>query len=110
RHRHRYGKTSRGAVVLVDHDVEPDLVTKRELVEVAVEQAMADLGVEVAARQHDPQRPPFQTLFPGRVIGHFREIPDAHGSLLRRFGRQRPKYVRRMLRVVPNAGSGPPEE
>jgi len=33
RHRHRDREASRGAVVLVDHDVEADLVAQRELVE-----------------------------------------------------------------------------
>jgi hypothetical protein len=44
-------------VVLVDHDVEADLITQRELVEISVEKAMADLRVEIAVRQHNPQGP-----------------------------------------------------
>ena len=44
RHRHRDRQAGRGAVVLVDHDVEPDLVAQPELVEVAVEQLMPDLA------------------------------------------------------------------
>ena len=82
RHRHRDGETSRGAVMLVDHDVEPDLVAQREFVQVAVEKAAADFWIEVAVRQHNPQRPALQSLLPGGVIGHLREVPDAHGSLL----------------------------
>ena len=77
-HRHRNGQAGRGAVVLVDHDVEPDLVAQRELVEIAVQQVVADLRVVVAVRQHDAQRAALQAFLPGRVIGHFREIPDAH--------------------------------
>ena len=84
RHRHRNRQTGRGAVMLVDHDVEPDLVAQRELVEIAVQQLVADLRIVIAVRQHDPQRAALQPLLPGRVVGHFREIPDAHRVLLSR--------------------------
>src|SRR5262249_35556631 len=68
-----------GAVVLVDHDVEPDLVAQRELVEIAVEETVSDLRIKVAVRQHYPQRAALQSLLPSRVVSHFREVPDAHG-------------------------------
>jgi len=58
-------------VVLVDHDVEADLVAKRKLIQVAVEEAVANLGVEIAVRQNHSQRPALQSLFPSGVIGHF---------------------------------------
>ena len=38
RHRHGNRHAGRGAVVLVHHDVEPDFVAQRELIEVAVQQ------------------------------------------------------------------------
>ena len=42
--------------MLVDHDVEPDLVAERDLVEIAVEQFVADLRIVMAVRQDDAQR------------------------------------------------------
>ena len=69
-------------MMLVDHDIEADLVTERELVEIAVEKAVADIGIEIAVRQHNPERSALHALLPGGMIGHFREVPDAHGSPL----------------------------
>jgi hypothetical protein len=69
-------------VVLVDHDVEPDLVAQPELVEIAVEKLVPDLRVGICIREDDPQRAALQPLFPGRVIGHLGEIPDSHRPLL----------------------------
>src|SRR5712671_1140328 len=96
--------------MLVDHDVEADLVAQRELVEIAIEKPVPDLGVEIAVRQNHSQRATLQTLFPSGVVGHFREVPDTHGFLLlpSRSCRERPKPVRQTLRAVPNAGSGRP--
>jgi UDP-glucose 6-dehydrogenase len=76
-------RARRRAVMLVDHDVEADLVAQPEFVEIAVQQAMADLGVVIGVRQHDPQRTALQPLFPGRVVGHLGEIPDAHDAVPR---------------------------
>ena len=80
RHGHRDGHAGRGAVVLVDHDVEPDLIAQGEFVEVAVQQPPGLLRVELLVRQHDPQGAAFQAFFPGRVVGHLGEIPCAHGG------------------------------
>jgi len=112
RHRHRDRQAGRGAVVLVDHDVEPDLVAQPELVEIAVEQLMPDLGVVIGARQHHPERAALKPFFPGRVICHLREIPDAHLLLpAMRCGRRRtPTGVGQILPVVPNGESVPPRE
>ena len=41
---------------------------------------MADLRIVIAVRQHHPQRAALQPLFPGRVVGHLGEIPDAHDA------------------------------
>src|SRR3981081_1878354 len=64
--------------MLVDHDVEPDLVAQRELVEIAVEQAMTDLRIVMGVGQHNTQGASLQPFVPGRVIGHLREVPDTH--------------------------------
>ena len=79
RHRHRHGHAGRRAVVLVHHDVEPDLVAQRELVEIAVQQAVRGRRIEVARRQHHAQRAAREAGFPRRVIRHLGEIPAAHG-------------------------------
>src|SRR6516162_11916507 len=98
--------------MLVDHDVEADLVAQRELVEIAVQQSMPDLRIVIAIGQYDPQRAALQPFFPGRMIGHLREVPDAHGSLLllSRLCPRRPLAARRTFRAVPNAGSDRPVE
>ena len=78
RHRHRHRHARRRAVVLVHHDVEPDLVAQRELVEIAVQQAVRGRRIEVAGRQHHAQRAAREACLPRRVIRHLGEIPAAH--------------------------------
>src|ERR1700730_4047290 len=89
-----------------------DIVAQPELVEIAVEQLMPDLGVVIGARQHHPERAALKPFFPGRVICHLREIPDAHLLLpAMRCGRRRtPTGVVQILPVVPNGESVPPRE
>ena len=77
-HRHRNGHAGRRAVVLVHHDVEPDLVAISELVEVAVQQPVCLERIEIAVGQHHPQRAALEALRPGGVIGHLGKIPDSH--------------------------------
>src|SRR6201987_979676 len=42
---------------------------------------MPDLRIVIAIGQYDPQRAALQPFLPGRVVGHLREVPDAHGFL-----------------------------
>src|ERR1700719_2631777 len=88
------------------------IAVEPELVEIAVEQLMPDLGFVIGARQHHPERAALKPFFPGRVICHLREIPDAHLLLpAMRCGRRRtPTGVGQILPVVPNGESVPPRE
>ncbi len=108
RHRHRHGQAGRGAVVLVDHDVEPDLVAQRELVEVAVQQLVADLRIVIAVRQIRPaasraSAPPPRPggrPFPRNTRRAWRP-PLSDCCPRRKRGR-----ARQRLRLAPNAGNG----
>ena len=64
--------------MLVDHDVEAARVDIGKLVEIAVEQPVADVRIEVAVGQDDAERAALQARFPGRMVGHLGEVPHPH--------------------------------
>src|SRR5262245_41082277 len=63
--------------MLVEHDVEAELVGNDVLVEIAVVEVGADLGIEQAARDRHPRV--LEGVERRQVrVGHFREVPGAH--------------------------------
>ena len=66
-----------GLVMLVEHDVEAELVGEHVLVEVAMVEVRADLGIIVLAGNAHPDR--IDGVEVGEVgIGHLGEVPAAH--------------------------------
>src|SRR5213079_1465930 len=61
---------------LVGHDVDAELVAQCPFVEIAVVEIGADLRVVKPRWDDDAVR--LAELRPGRVIGHFAEMPDLH--------------------------------
>ena len=65
-------------MVLVHHNVEPDLVTKRELVQETVQHLMAGCRIEILVRKIDSERTMLRRAIPRWIITHFGEVKDAH--------------------------------
>ena len=65
RHRHRDGHAGGGAVVLVHHDVDADLIAQGEFVKIAVQQFAGLGGIEVVVREIHRREPRLARCQPG---------------------------------------------
>src|SRR5262249_14217127 len=67
-----------GLVVLIHHDVQPELVRDHPLIVIAVEQVAGDFRVELAIGQVHAQRA--VVIVPDREVRLLGELIDAHGQ------------------------------
>ena len=71
------GRTGRGRMVLVDHDVDAELVTQRPFVEIAVVEIGAEFRIVNATRNNVAEE---LLSLPNRVIGHLASAIPVPGS------------------------------